>query len=84
MQVPTSLELEFPAQNIHQQLHYRVHRREGVGEEDEPNDDGKFPVEAKGLVQGTVVDEDGEEGKDVECVKLDYVREWSIVCLASH
>lgn len=50
MQVPTSLELEFPAQNIHQQLHYRVHRREGVGEEDEPNDDGKFPVEAKGLV----------------------------------
>lgn len=84
MQMPTSLEFEFPAQDVHQQLHYRVHRRERVGEEDESNDDGELPVETKGLVEGAVVDEDGEEGKDVECVELDNVRDWFIVCWASH
>lgn len=84
MQMPTSLELEFPAQNVHQQLHYRIHRRERVREEYESNDDGKFPMKTKGLVEGAVVDEDGEEGKDVECVELGYVRDWPTVRWASH
>lgn len=31
-------------------------------------------MEAKGLIEGAVVDEDGEEGEDVECVELENVR----------
>ena len=56
----TSLEFEFSAQNVHQQLHHRVHGCESVREEDEPNNNGELLVEAKGLVEGTVVDEDRE------------------------
>lgn len=74
MENQTSLEFKLSAQNIHQQLHHRVHRCEGVREEDEANDDGELLVEAKGLVEGAVVDEDGEEGEDVECVELENVR----------
>ena len=70
----TSLEFEFSAQNVHQQFHHRVHGCKGVREEDEPNDDGELPVEAKGLIKGAVVDKDGEEGKDVECVELEPIR----------
>ena len=74
MQMPTSLEFEFPAQNIHQQLHHRVHGCERIREEDESNDDWELLVEAEGLVKGAVVDEDREEGEDIECVELEYVR----------
>ena len=56
----TSLEFKFSAQYVHQQLHHRVHGCEGVREEDEANDDGEFLMEAEGLVEGAVVDEDGE------------------------
>ena len=75
----TSLEFEFSAQNVHQQLHHRIHGCESVREEDKPNDDGEFLVEAKGLVEGTVVDEDREEGEDVECMELKHVRDWFTV-----
>lgn len=69
------MEFEFSAQNVHQQLHHGVHGCQGVREEDEANDDGEFLVEAEGLVERAVVDEDGEKGKDVECVKLEDVRD---------
>lgn len=71
---PTSLKLEFSAENVHQQLHHRVHGCEGVREKDKANDDGEFFVEAEGLVEGAVVDEDGKKGEDVECVELEEVR----------
>lgn len=84
METLTSLEFEFSAQNVHQQFHHRVHGCEGIREEDEANDDGKLLVEPEGLVEGAVVDEDGEEGKDVECVELANVRDWFTVGRASH
>ena len=80
----TSLEFEFPAQNVHQQLHHSIHGCEGVREEDEANDDGELLVEAEGLVEGSVVNEDGEEGEDVECVELENVKSWFTVKWASH
>lgn len=80
----TSLKFEFPAQNVHQQLHRSVHGCEGVREEDEANDDGKLLVEAERLVEGSIVNEDGEEGEDVECVELEHVKSWFTVKWASH
>lgn len=70
----TSFEFEFSAQYVHQQLHHRVHGCENIREEDEPNDDRKLLVEAKRLVEGAVIDKDGEKGEDVECVELGHVR----------
>lgn len=67
------LELVAPREDVHQQLDHGVHGREGVGEEDEADDDGHFAVEAEGAVEGLVVDEDGEEGEDVEEVDLGIV-----------
>ena len=64
------LELVAPGEDVHQQLDHGVHGGEGVGEEDEADDDGHFGVEAEGAVEGFVVDEDGEEGEDVEEVDL--------------
>lgn len=84
METYTGLEFELSAQNVHQQLHHRVHWGEGVREEDEANDDGEFLVEAKGLVEGTVVNEDREEGEDVECVELESVRSLFTVGWASY
>ena len=68
------MKLVSSAQNVHQQLHHCVHGCEGIREEDETNDDGELLVEAEGLVEGAVIDEDGEEGKDVEYVELANVR----------
>ena len=64
------LELELAAQDVHEQLEDGVHGAHGVGEEDEADHDGLLAVEAEGLVQRLVVDEDGEEGEDVEHVRL--------------
>lgn len=80
----TSLKFEFPTEDVHQQLYYRVHGCEGVRKEDESDDDGELFVKAKGLVEGAVVDEDGEEGEDIECVKLVKVRIWCTVHWANH
>lgn len=78
------MKLELSAQNVHQQLHHRVHGCEGVREKDEANYDGKLFVKAEGLVEGAIIDEDGKKGEDVECVELEKVRSWFIVDLASH
>ena len=67
----TGLELELPAEDVNELVDDGVLGREHVGEEDEADDDGEVVVEAKGLVEGVVVDEDGEEGEDVEEVELD-------------
>ena len=71
-----SLEFELSAQYVHQQLHHRVHRCKSIREEDESYDDRELLVEAEGLIEGAVVDEDREEGEDVERVKLGHVRDW--------
>ena len=60
LEMLTSLELKFPAQNVHQQLHHGVHGCESIREEDESNDDRELLVEAEGLVKGAIVDEDRE------------------------
>ena len=73
--MPTSLEFEFSTQDVHQQLYHRVHGCESVREKDKSNDDGELVVEAEGLVEGAVVDKDGEEGENVECVELEGVRD---------
>lgn len=67
----TGFKFKLAAEDVHEQFHDRVHRRQGVGEQNEANDDGVFAVEAKRGVEGAVVDEDGEEGEDVEDVELE-------------
>ena len=84
----TSLKFELSAQNVHQQLHHRVHGREGVRKKDKPNDDGKFFVKAEGLVEGAVVDKDGKKGENVECVELeksevDLLSSWAVADLCN-
>ena len=66
----TGLEFKLSAQDVHEQVNDGVRRRQDIGEKDEADDDGELVVEAKGLVERTVVDEDGEEGEDVEEVEL--------------
>lgn len=65
------LELELAGQDVHAELEEHVHGGEGVGEEEEADDDGVFGEEAEGRVEGVVVDEDGEESEDVENVGLE-------------
>ena len=67
------LELVFSAQNIHEQFNDCIHRRQGVREQDEADNDREFIVEAKGLVERFVVYEDGEQGEDVEEMGLKAV-----------
>lgn len=64
------LELVAPGEDVHEQLDDCVHGREGVGEEDEADDDGKLFVEAESLVEGFVVDEDREECEDIKEMDL--------------
>lgn len=64
------LELVAPGEDVHEQLDDCVHGRESVGEEDEADDDGELFVEAEGLVEGFVVDEDREECEDIEEMDL--------------
>ncbi len=65
-----SLELELSGEDIHEEFDDGVHGGEGVGEEDEANNDRVLMVEAEGVVERGIVDEDGEQGKDVEDVEL--------------
>jgi hypothetical protein len=60
------LELELAGDDVHEELDDGVHGGEGVGEEEEPDDDGALRGETKGGVEGAIVDEDGEEAEDVE------------------
>jgi hypothetical protein len=68
-----SLELVPSAEDVHEKLDDGVHGRKSVGEEDEANYDREFLVEAEGFVERTVVDEDGEQGKYIEEVRLSNV-----------
>lgn len=65
------LELELAGEDVHAQLEEDVHGGEGVGEEEEADDDWVLGEEAEGGVQGVVVDEDREESEDVENVGLE-------------
>lgn len=64
------LELEAAAEDVHEELDDIVGGAEDVAEEEEADDDGVLGVEAKIGVEGVVVYEDREEGKDVEEVSL--------------
>ena len=64
------LEFVFAAEDVHQELDDCVHWCQSIGEEDEADYDWEFVVEAEGLVERFIVDEDGEEGEDVEEVGL--------------
>lgn len=66
-----SLELESARDDVQEELDDGVHWREGIGEEEEADDDGVLVVEAKGSIEGAVVDEDREEAKDVEEMSLE-------------
>jgi len=68
--VRTCLEFESSAQDIHQKLHHGIHGCKSVGEQDKSNDDRKLFIEAKRLIQRAVVDEDGEQGEDIERMEL--------------
>lgn len=77
------LEFVAAAEDVHQELDDCVHWCKSIGEEDEADYDGKFFVEAEGLVKGFVVDEYGEEGEDVEEVGLYIlsIRSFSILVI---
>lgn len=47
---PTRLELEFTAENVHQELNNSVHRRQRVREQKECDHDGIFIMESKRLI----------------------------------
>lgn len=60
------LELKLARKNVHGKLNDKIHGGQGVGEENEANDDGVLSQETESRIQRVVVDEDGEESKDVE------------------
>lgn len=61
-----SLEFVLSAEDVHQELDDCVHRCKSVGEENEADYNWVFAVEPEGLVERVVVDEDGEQGEDIE------------------
>lgn len=64
------LELVAARKDVLEQRDGHIHGRQRVGEEDEADDDGVLVDEAEVGVEGVVVDEDGEQGEDVEEVDL--------------
>ena len=60
------LEFVTAAEDVHEQLDDCIHWCQSIREEDESDNDGELFVETKGLVEGLVVDENREEGEDVE------------------
>jgi len=66
----TSFKLKLAAQDVHQKLHNSIHGGKGIREQEEANHDRLLLNETERLVHRLVVDEDGEEGKDVEHVEL--------------
>lgn len=65
--------LVLSAQDVHQELDDCVHRGKRIREQDETNYDWELVMETKGLVQGTVVDEDREQGENVEEMELPMI-----------
>lgn len=66
------LELVATGEDVHQQLDDGVCWSEDIGEQDEANNDWADAVEAEGLIERGIVDEDGEQAEDVEEVGLDH------------
>jgi hypothetical protein len=56
--------------DVHEKFDDCVHGRKSVGKEDETDYNGELLVEAERFVERTIVNEDGEEGKYVEEVRL--------------
>lgn len=63
-------ELEFAGEDVHEEFHNGISWRQSVGEENKPNDDWMRLVESKGGIERVVIDEDTEEGEDIEHVEL--------------
>lgn len=56
----TGLIFKPPGENVHQKLDHTVRGAENLIEQDESDHDRLLVVEAEGLVQAAVVDEDAE------------------------
>lgn len=67
------LEFVVAGEHVHEQLHEGVHRGEGIIEEQEADDDGTSDVEPERRVQRGIVDENREEGEDVQKMRLGIV-----------
>lgn len=65
----TSFKLELAGKNVHQKLHNAVCRAEHLVEKNESDHNRLLVVEAKGLVQAAIVDENTEQREDVEQVE---------------
>lgn len=68
----TGLKFELAAQDVHEKLDNSIHWCQSVREQEESNHDGLLVEETERLVQRLVVDEDREERKDVEHVRLQW------------
>lgn len=64
-------ELPLAGEHVDQKVDEGVHGRQGIVEEDETDDDGVLRVESERLVERSIVDEDGEESKNLEEVGLE-------------
>jgi hypothetical protein len=79
-----SLELVASAENVHQQFDNCIHWCKSIREEDKADYYGELIVKPKGLVKRLIVNENGEEGKNVEEVGLVLVStEAFIPCILS-
>ena len=58
-------ELKLAGDDVHAKLDDQIHGGEGIGEEEETNNDGVFGEETEGRVERVVVDENREESEDV-------------------
>lgn len=67
------LEFVLAGEDVHHELNNSVHWSQGIREKDESDDDWADAVEAECLIEGAVVDEDGEEAEDIEEVCLPRV-----------
>lgn len=65
-----SFELEFPAEDVHQELDDCVHWRKSIGKEDEADYDRELVVETEGFVEGPVINKYGEKSEDIEEMSL--------------
>lgn len=65
-----SLELELARENVEEQLDDGVHGGESIREENEADDDGVLSMESERVIERLVVEENREEGEDIEKVGL--------------
>ena len=67
------LELELARQDVKKQLDDSIHGGQSVRKQDEANDDGVLSVEAECIIERSVIDENGEQGEDIEEMSLSVV-----------